>query len=90
VLGLVLYSSKIKTVIIYKKCPICQGNGITKCSSCSGAGKIKVYIPYCSSKKNYRIEKCPRCGGSGFAYKCYYCGGLGKVKKDSVILGEVE
>ena len=77
--------ARYQTVIIYKKCPICQGHGISICNSCSGTGKIKVYKTFSFDKKKpYRVEKCPKCGGLGYTGKCCYCGGSGKIKTDSI------
>ena len=74
-----------QNIIIYKKCPICMGNGAIVCGTCSGSGKIKIYNSF---NNGYHIEKCFKCNGTGYFEKCYYCGGSGKIKTDSILINK--
>jgi DnaJ-class molecular chaperone len=74
-----------KIIITYKGCPMCQGHGTTKCSNCLGTGKIRIYDSF-NNKRSYHINNCPNCDGKGYSNKCYYCGGTGKIKVETIPL----
>jgi len=88
VLLLFLVSADSVVVPVYRMCPLCQGKGHTTCVCCGGSGKIKVHESFAGGNKICRVDKCPRCDGTGTLYKCFYCGGSGKIKVDSLVVRE--
>lgn len=77
-----------------KVCTQCQGVGMTgSCYSCSGTGIVEDKCAYCSGSGSgyygkcmscngdgYNRHRCSSCNGTGYANRCFSCGGRGVVR----------